>query len=400
MPSHRYPCTGPVPTTGFGAFLEAELGAPRANLRAFAQELGERFEAPQLCLVNSGSSANLAAAMAMGERLGVRPGEASGRPAVALSAGFTFPTTMSSLQTAGFRVELVDTEPGGFNLDPAALERAITPDTKLVCVTHFLGYPAALEAIVEIARAHDLLILQDGCETLDLRVPTAEGARPAHALGDLLTWSFYHPHHLSSFGGGAVVCPPGPEGERWRQLVESITHWGRACTCHYDPARCSAPAGMHHNFHYLRRGHNLEMSELNACFGRFGLRTWERDEARRKAHHATLSAALAGIEGVRVHPAPANSGSAFVFPLTLEAPRFFATSVAELCPRLDARGVEIRSLMGGVIQDQPAYAEVPDHGLERCRELARRSFFVGIHHTLEAGAVEAVASILREELSP
>ncbi|XXF78431.1 DegT/DnrJ/EryC1/StrS family aminotransferase [Myxococcaceae bacterium GXIMD 01537] len=375
-PRYRYPCTGPVDTHGFEHFVAEHLGPSRANLRHFAAELGTRFAAPHLALVNSGSSANLAAALALAERVG--PG------AHALTAGFTFPTTMSSLLTAGFEVTVVDTEPGGFCIDPAAVRRALKPNTRVVCVTHFLGFPAALEAVLELARERDLLVLQDACETMDLRI----GGQPAHAHGTLTTWSFYHPHHLSAFGGGAVVCPDA----KWLRLVESLTHWGRECTCHYDPSACTAPPGIHHNFHYTRQGHNLELSELNACFGRFQLRSWEAYEARRHEHYATLYAALRDVPGLTVYRAPEGNGSPFVFPLTVHG-----GDAAPLAQRLMARGVEVRTLMGGAITRQPAYRHVPHDGVEHCTRLADASLFVGIHQTLPPEDVEAVARIVAEE---
>lgn len=375
----RYPCTGPVATRGFGAFLERRLGVPRANLRAFARELGVRFDAPRVTLVNSGSSANLAAALALAEVAG--PG------AEAVIAGFTFPTTAASLLAAGFRVRVADTTRGGFCLDPAALRRSIRPSTRVIALTHFLGFPADLDAIFEIAREKKLLVLQDGCESMDLRV----GERPAHARGTLTTWSFYHPHHLSAFGGGAVLAT----SEAWQRRVESIAHWGRACTCHVEGLVCRAPSGFDHHFSYPRAGHNLEMSELNACFGRFQLASFREQERARFARFAILHSALANVSGIRVHDLPPDCGSPFVFPITLLGRRGRAAVVA----RLRAGGVETRSLMGGAITDQVAYRALPDDGLPNCRGLARRSFLVGIHQTLPEADVRAVARILQEELS-
>ena len=374
----RYPCTGPVATRGFGVFVERELGAPRANLRAFARSLGRTFGTQRLTLVNSGSSANLAASLALAE--------VAGAGAHAVTAGFTFPTTVSSLLTAGFDVSVADTAPGAFHLDPAALRRAIRRDTRVVVVTHFLGFPADLDAVLAIAREKKLLVLQDACESMDLRI----GDREAHQRGTLTTWSFYHPHHLSAFGGGAVIS----SSEEWQRRVESISHWGRACTCHVDDLVCRAPKGFDHQFTYPRAGHNLEMSELNACFGRFQLARFSRDEGGRRARYAILERALAGLDRAHIYPAPPDSGSPFVFPITLRRGRR-----APLVARLRARGVETRSLMGGPIVDQPAYRDLAHDGLENCRSLAARSFLVGIHQTLPVPDVHAVASILREELA-
>jgi CDP-6-deoxy-D-xylo-4-hexulose-3-dehydrase len=238
--------------------------------------------------------------------------------------------------------------------------------------------------MLELARERDLLVLQDACETMDLRV----AGRQAHTYGTLTTWSFYHPHHLSSFGGGAVVCPDA----KWLRLVESLTHWGRECTCHYDASACTAPEGIHHNFHYTRQGHNLEMSELNACFGRFQLRHWESFEQQRHAHYATLYQALRDEPGLTVYQAPAGNGSPFVFPLTVKG-----GDARPLAQRLLARGVEVRTLMGGAITRQPAYQHVPHDGVPQCTRLAEASLFLGIHQTLPHEDVAAVARIVAEE---
>lgn len=377
MPRFRYPCTGHVRHEGFGAFLERELGEPRANLRAFAEELGRQFGAGRLVLTNSGSSANLAAALAAAERVG--------RGAHAIAAGFTFSTTLAALLQAGFAVTVVDTEPGGFGIDPAAVRRALRPDTRLLCVTHFLGFPADLVALDEACGGRPLVLLQDACESMDLRV----GGAPAHRRGDLTTWSFYHPHHLPAHGGGAVVCTDAD----WQRRLESLTHWGRACTCQYDPDGCPAPEGLDHFFTYVRPGLNVEMSELNACFGRFQLRGWATIEARRRRHYDILYQALHDAPAARVYPAPPDSGSPACFPITLRR-----GTVAEIAARLAGRGVEARSLMGGAVTRQPAFRDVPHDGLSNCRALADASFFVGIHQTLPEDDVRVVAGILAEEL--
>lgn len=384
MPAHRYPCTGHVDHRGFGAFLESELGAARANLQAFTSELASHFAAPQarppeVTLVNSGSSANLAAALALAEEVG--------RGAHAITAGFTFPTTLSALLFAGFEVTVVDSEPGGFGMCPEALRRAVRPETRVICLTHFLGFPAALAEISAFARERGLLILQDACETMDLRI----GGKPAHSYGTLTTWSFYHPHHLTAHGGGAVVTSDRALHDR----VQSLVHWGRQCTCHYAPDRCPAPIGMHHQFSYDRPGLNLEMSELNACFGRFQFRTWAEQEARRNRHYATLYETLVSLSSITVWQAPPASGSPFVFPIQI-----LGRSVESVAARLQARGVEVRSCVGGVVSAHAAFRGIANDGLPRAQALSNSCFIVGIHQTLKDEDVRQVAAILREELSP
>lgn len=371
-----HPCTGRVAHEGFGEFLERELGSNRRNLRLFAAELGREFQAPHLTLVNSGSSANLAAALALYERTG---------PGKAITAGFTFPTTLNSLLTAGYDVALADTQADGFGLCPQALQKALSQDVKLVCLTHFLGFPGELAQIRELCDSVGAVLLQDACETMDLRID----GQAAHLQGDLTTWSFYHPHHLSSFGGGAILA----NEDSMHEAVQSFAHWGRQCRCHDRPDLCEAPESMNHHFWYVRRGHNLEMSELNACFGRFQLRDWRQQEALRIDHYRRLYAALSPLSECRVYPLPEASGSPFVFPITLKN-----RSLPETAAALAERGVEVRTLMGGSIQRHPAYADLPNDGLANCRKMGESSFFVGVHQTLSSESIEQAANHLAEVL--
>lgn len=366
----RFPCTGATPVEGFGAFLDRELGEPRRNLRLFSTELAALLGAPSVALVNSGSSANLAAALALRER--------TRRPR-ALVAGFTFPTTVSALQLAGFEVQVVDT--ADFGMAEYALAAALGPEVGVVCVTQFLGFSAGIAGLAARAEAAGALVLQDACETMTM----VEDGVPVHGFADATTYSFYHPHHLSSFGGGAVVC----RDPSLARVVESVAHWGRACTCHLgEEESCPAPPGEGHQFHYVRAGQNLEMSELNACFGRFSLRRFADDEVVRRAHYQRLREATAEL--VSTWPPPEHGCSPFVFP-------FRHPDMATLSARLRGRGVEVRTLMGGPIVDQPAFARLAHDGLRACRALAANTRLLGIHQTLAAEDVAAVSEILVDE---
>ena len=178
----------------------------------------------------------------------------------------------------------------------------------------------------------------------------------------------------------------------WRQRVESVVHWGRACTCHYDPAACPAPPGIGHNFHYVRRGVNVEMSELNACFGGYHLRRWPLAYARGGRHAAILHDTLRGCPGVRTFPLPPEGQSPFVFPFSPTR-----RPLLDFTARLAARGVETRNLMGSALADQPGFATVEHDGLAECRRTSARTCFVGVHQTLPEEDVRAVAEIIREE---
>jgi dTDP-4-amino-4,6-dideoxygalactose transaminase len=358
---------------GFDTFLRAELNDSRGNLKQLSEELHDFTGKAHVTLVNSGSSANLTAALLVKQRCDKRRR--------VLMAGFSFPTTVSSFTLLGFDVELVDTEPDGFNLDPEALAMAMDDTVAAVVVTHFLGFPARLECIAPLTRKHGALLIQDACETMDLR----QSGRMIYEFGDIITHSFYHPHHLSAFGGGVVAT----HSRELHDQIQSIVHWGRECRCHYDPATCHAPHGLNHNFWYIREGVNLELSELNACFARWQLRTWPEQESQRWEHWRTWTHALTDLPGVRIWEAAQNI-SPFVFPIAVDASRFDT-----ITRRIQKEGVEIRSLMGGAIHRHPAYQHLAHARLANCEVTGSRSFFVGIHQTLSSEQVGAASAITR-----
>jgi CDP-6-deoxy-D-xylo-4-hexulose-3-dehydrase len=149
---------------------------------------------------------------------------------------------------------------------------------------------------------------------------------------------------------------------------------------------------MDHNFWYAREGVNVEMSELNACFARWQLRSWPAQEARRWEHWRVWESALVRILGVDIWPAHTNI-SPFVFPIGIAPEKYTA-----MTHRILAQGVEVRSLMGGAIHRQPAYRHLAHPGLKRCEAIGGRSFFVGIHQTLETRDVHRASAIVRQLL--
>ena len=376
---YLYPCTGKITAAGFGKFLEDNLGESRRNINLFSEELKAAYGVPYISLVNSGSSANLAASLALAEKL-----KRSGKPLKAAVSAFTFPTTVSSLILAGFEIIIIDVESDGFNMDAAELRKNIE-GVSLIVVTHFLGFPADMMHIRELAAENGCLILQDACETLDMR---DENDRQFFWHGDITTWSFYHPHHLSSYGGGAVITLDPDDA----MLVDSICHWGRSCKCHIDPSLCTVPHGPAHQFTYERSGVNIEISELNACFGRWEFLKFPEYEKRRKENYAYLYNALSSVPNVHVYEHPSTGGSAFVFPVKITDGR----TVDDAYLYCRQKGLEIRTLMGGVMNEQKAFAHLSQKVFPMAHDMAKHSFFVGIHQTLPMDNIIKMAQILTD----
>ena len=382
--AYKYPCTRNIGINGFGTFLEKEIGEPRRNLRLFAKELslvitgGIEDISGQMVMTNSGSSANLAAALAIAEKL-----RRNNRPLTAAASAFTFPTTISSLLLAGFNVSLIDTEKNDFNISADELEKLPVPPSLVVC-THFLGFPADMERLMQYKTRTGCIILQDACETLVSRFK----GKPLYQYGDIITWSFYHPHHLSSYGGGAVYAKDKADFI----LCDSVAHWGRACKCHIDEELCNVPFGPGHQFTYENIGVNVEMSELNACFGRWQLMEWGKIEKQRKNNYAYLYEKLKNNAGMKVWDFyNEEKDSPFVFPVLA-----YNKDIKEAWEILSSKGIEIRTLMGGAASMQKAYRRfIPeDKKYPNAEYMSRYSFFVGCHHTLTQEDIQYIANEL------
>ena len=120
----------------------------------FEEEFAAYCGATHAVAVNSGTSALHLAMLA----LGIGPGDE------VITVPFTFVATVAAIGYTGARAVLVDVDPHSFNLDPALLERAITPRTKAIIPVHLYGQPADLDPIFEIARRRGVKVIEDACQ--------------------------------------------------------------------------------------------------------------------------------------------------------------------------------------------------------------------------------------------
>ena len=153
----------------------------------------------------SGSDALLLALMA----IGVGPGDE------VIVPSFTFFATASAVTRLGGRPVFVDIEPSAFNIDPARIEGAITPATKAIIPVHLFGQCARMDPIREIARRHNLMVVEDAAQAIGARYHN----RAAGSLGDVACFSFYPTKNLGGFGDGGMLTTSNDDlAERLRLL--------------------------------------------------------------------------------------------------------------------------------------------------------------------------------------
>ena len=153
-------------------------------------------------LVNSGSSANLLAFMALTSPLLGERAIKRGDEVITVAAGF--PTTIAPIIQYGAVPVFLDVTIPGYNIDITLLEEALSDKTKAVMLAHTLGNPFDLKYLKEFCEEHNLWLIEDNCDALGSKYIIDGEEKYTGTIGDIGTSSFYPPHHMTMGEGGAV----------------------------------------------------------------------------------------------------------------------------------------------------------------------------------------------------
>jgi perosamine synthetase len=214
----------------------------------------------------------------------------------------------------------VDIEPETLCIDPALVERAITPRTKAILAVDVFGYPANLPAIAEIAKRHGLRLIEDSAESLGSTL----GGQPCGSFGDAGIFAFYPNKQITTGEGGAVVT----DDARIAELCRSMADQGRG----------AEGAWLHH----VRLGYNYRLDEMSAALGLSQLARLDEIVAARARVAGWYVDALADVNEVVLPKVADNVGmSWFVFVIRL-AERFSRADRDRVLARLRAREIGCR----------------------------------------------------------
>ena len=386
------PGESPVPVSGrvFDAAEIAKLVDSSLDFwlttGRFAQEFEKRFARLYglrgASLVNSGSSANLVAlscltSSKLGERR-LKPGD----EVITVAAGF--PTTVNPIIQNGLTPVFVDVQIPTYNVDPAALETALSPKTRAVMIAHTLGNPFDLDAVTAFVKQHKLWLVEDCCDA----VGATYRGQLVGTFGDLASVSFYPAHHITMGEGGAVLT----NTPLLKTLLESFRDWGRDCWC--DPGKDNTcgkrfdwqlgdlPCGYDHKYTYSHIGYNLKLTDMQAAVGVAQLDKLDGFIAARRRNFDYLHKGLRPLEDCIILPekTPHSDPSWFGFPIAVREGAPFRRE--QLIAFLDSRRIATRLLFGGNLVRQPAYKDVPFRvvgDLARTDFVMRNVFWIGLY---------------------
>jgi perosamine synthetase len=202
------------------------------QVASFENKFSELVEGRHCVAVNSGTSALHLALLS----IGIGPGDE------VIVPSFTFAATANSVALTGAKPVFVDIDPATYNIDPTLIESAITKHTKAIQVVHLYGLPADMNAILAIAKKHDLLVVEDAAQA---HLASIEG-KPVGTFGDAAAFSFYPTKNMTSGEGGMIVLKK-PEHAKVCKLLRN--------------------QGMEKRYQNEVVGFNLRMTDIHAAIG-------------------------------------------------------------------------------------------------------------------------------------
>lgn len=372
----------------------------------FEKKLGEYLNVPYVSLVNSGSSANLCAFMALtSPRLKerqIRPGD----EVITVACGF--PTTVTPIIQYGAVPVFVDVTIPQYNIDVRQLEAALSEKTKAVMIAHTLGNPFDLGAVKAFCDRHGLWLVEDNCDALGSRYTLGGESHFTGTLGDIGTSSFYPPHHMTMGEGGAVYT----KNPLLHGIIRSMRDWGRDCRCpsgvdnlckhRFDGQYGELPFGYDHKYVYSHFGYNLKATDMQASIGCAQLEKFPAFVERRKKNFARLREGLAaaGDRLILPEPCPGSDPSWFGFLITCRA----GVERHALVQRVEQLGIQTRMLFAGNLTKHPCFDQLrqSDSGyrvvgdLSVTNRIMRDSFWVGVYPGMTDEMIDFMAKAIRE----
>ena len=325
--------------------------------KAFANYSG----ADEGIAVNSGTSALHLALLAAG----------IGKGDEVITTPFTFVATVASIDYTGARPVLVDIDPATFNIDPAKIERAITPRTKAILPVHLYGQPADMDPILEIARRHKLIVIEDAAQ--------AHGAeykgRRVGSIGEMACFSFYPGKNLGAYGEGGLVTTSDPGFNRKLRMLRD---WG-----------------AERKYHHELKGFNYRMEGVQGAILGVKLRHLEAwTEARRR--HARRYIELLSGSGIQT-PAEMKYARHVWHVFTLRV-----TERERIAAELNAAGIATGIHYPIPVHLQPAYSDFgyKQGDFPNAEAAAREVLSLPLFPEMTAEQLETVVSAVKKAHRP
>lgn len=370
----------------------------------FESELAEYLDIRYCSLVNSGSSANLLAFMALtspllGERR-IKPGD----EVITVAAGF--PTTITPILQFGAVPVFADITIPQYNIDISKLKNALSNKTKAVMLAHTMGNPFDLLHVKQFCDESNLWLIEDNCDALGSEYQIEGRLKKTGTIGDIGTSSFYPPHHITMGEGGAIYT----NNPLLFRIIRSMRDWGRDCICQsgidnlcghrFEGQYGEMPYGYDHKYIYSHFGYNLKATDMQAAIGCAQLKKLPGFVEKRRKNYTVLRQLLEGEQDRLILPeqCPGSCPSWFGFLITCKNAGQKNRMVAEL----EKNRIQTRMLFAGNIIKQPCFDEMRSQKrgfriagtLENTDWVMENAFWIGLYPGMTDAMLRDMAEVI------
>lgn len=371
----------------------------------FEKEFAKYLNVQFCSLVNSGSSANLLAFMALTSPLLKERRIKRGDEVITVAAGF--PTTVSPMIQYGALPVFVDVTIPQYNIDVSRLEGAYSEKTKAVMLAHTLGNPFDLRAVKEFCDRHNLWLIEDNCDALGSEYILEGKTYLTGTVGDIGTSSFYPPHHMTMGEGGAVYT----DNPLLHKCIRSFRDWGRDCVCpsghdnlcghRFDGQYGELPPGYDHKYVYSHFGYNLKATDLQASIGCAQLKKFPSFVEKRRQNFAYLKKALSDVQDVLILPEACENSNPSWFGFMLTCGE--GVDRNKVVPYIENHGVQTRMLFAGNLIKHPCFDDMRMSGegyrvagsLENTDRIMKDTFWIGVYPGMTEEMLEYMAQTIK-----
>lgn len=351
------------------SILESGNTTMGKDVKYFETEFADYFGSKFAIMANSGSSANLLilAALLIKFKNRIRPGMEIIVPAV------SWATTYYPVNQCGFTLRFVDVDIDTLCISTESIKAAINENTFAIFAVNLLGQPAPLQELKNLADDHNLILIEDNCESMGAEI----GGKACGTFGLAGSFSTFYSHHINTMEGGMVLT----DDEELKDIITSLrAHgWTRELD---DTNHIYNKSGdpWEDKFRFVLPGFNFRPLEISGRIGSIQLKKLEGFLENRRENMNMFNETFGSVPGIKLQSGPGSSSS-FGFSMILE--NFSGVKFSKVVSQLQQLGVETRPIVSGNFTKQPVMKFLNfqlSEKLQNADIVHNSGFFIGNHH--------------------